>query len=76
MLPLMVPQIHITGRNDEIVSFRQVSPYNYESQSAGDSSQLIVVPDAGHYEVVWPGTPAWERVEAAVRSLLAIEPIP
>jgi acetyl esterase/lipase len=72
MLPLMVPQIHITGRNDAIVPPRQVSGYNYESQSAGDSSQLIVVPDAGHYEVVWPGTPAWERVEEAVRTLLGL----
>lgn len=72
MLPLNVQQIHITGRDDETVPFRQVSPYNYESQSAGDSSQLVVVPDAGHFEVVWPGTPAWERVEEAVRSLLGL----
>jgi len=72
MLPLNVPQIHITGRDDEIVPFRQVSPYNYESQSAGDDSELIVVPDAGHYEVVWPGTAAWERVEEAVRSMLGL----
>jgi pimeloyl-ACP methyl ester carboxylesterase len=67
-----VAQIHITGRNDDIVPFRQVSAYNYESQSAGDDSRLIVVPDAGHYEVVWPGTPAWAQVEEAVRALLAL----
>ncbi len=72
MLPLNVAQIHITGRNDDIVPFRQVSRYNYESQSAGDDSQLIVVDDAGHYEVVWPGTEAWARVEEAVRTLLGL----
>ena len=72
MLPLNVPQIHITGRNDDIVPFRQVSPYNYESQSAGDDSRLIVVPDAGHYEVVWPGTAAWDRVEESIRTLLGL----
>ncbi|MGD8328656.1 MAG: alpha/beta hydrolase [Acidobacteriota bacterium] len=72
MLPLNVAQIHITGRNDDIVPPRQVSAYNYESQSAGDDSTLIVVPDAGHYEVVWPGTPAWEQVEEAVRGLLGL----
>ncbi len=72
MLPLNVAQIHITGRNDDIVPFRQVSRYNYESQSAGDDSQLIIVPDAGHYEVVWPGTEAWERVEEAVRTMLGL----
>ncbi len=72
MLPLNVAQRHITGRNDDIVPFRQVSPYNYESQSAGDDSVLTVVPNAGHYEVVWPGTEAWARVEEAIRELLGI----
>ncbi len=72
MLPLNVVQRHITGRNDDIVSFRQVSPYNYESQSAGDDSQLTVVPDAGHYEVIWPGTDAWGQVEDVVRGLLGL----
>ena len=70
MLPLNVVQRHITGRNDNIVPFRQVSAYNYEAQSAGDDSQMTVVPDAGHYEVVWPGTDAWAQVEETVRSLL------
>jgi len=70
MLPLNVPQRHITGRNDDIVPSRQVSPHNYEAQSADDDSELIVVSDAGHYEVVWPGTPAWEQVEAAIVSLI------
>jgi len=72
LLPLMVPQRHITGRNDTIVPFRQVSPYNYESQSAGDDSALAVVPDAGHYEVVWPESDAWAQVEAAVLELLGM----
>jgi acetyl esterase/lipase len=71
MLPLDVPQRHITGSNDEIVPLRQVSRYNYEAQSAGDDSELIVVPAAGHYEVVWPGTAAWKQVEMAVKSLLS-----
>ena len=70
MLPLNVPQRHITGRNDDIVPPRQVSRHNYEAQSADDDSELIVVPDAGHYEVVWPGTPAWEQVETAIISLV------
>ncbi len=70
MLPLNVAQRHITGRNDEIVPFRQVSPYNYESQSAGDDSELVVVPGAGHWDVVWPGSDAWASVEEAIRSLL------
>lgn len=72
MLPLHVRQIHITGRNDDIVPSRQVSAYNYESQSAGDDSQLIVVPDAGHYEVVWPESAAWQQVEQAIRTLLGL----
>jgi acetyl esterase/lipase len=72
MLPLNVRQVHITGRSDDIAPFRQVSAYNYESQSAGDSSQLIVVSGAGHYEVVWPGTDAWSQVEQAVRSMLGL----
>ena len=72
MLPLNVAQRHITGRNDEIVPREHVSPYNYESQSAGDNSHTIFVPDAGHYEVVWPASAAWEAVEAAIRELLGL----
>ena len=72
LLPLLVPQRHITGRNDNIVPFRQVSPYNYESQSAGDDSALAVIPDAGHYELVWPESDAWTQVEAALLELLGM----
>ena len=71
MLPLNVRQRHITGRDDRIVPPRQVSAYNYEAQAA-DDSEMIVVPDAGHWDVVWPGTPAWDRVEAAVLLLSGI----
>ena len=73
MLPLNVRQLHITGRNDDIASFRQVAPYNYEAQSAGDVSDMMVLPDTGHYEVVWPGSDAWTRVEGAVRNLLGMQ---
>ncbi|MCH7823245.1 MAG: alpha/beta hydrolase [Acidobacteria bacterium] len=71
MLPLNVPQRHITGRDDRIVPPRQVSAYNYEAQAA-DDSEMIIVPDAGHWEVVWPGTPAWDQVEATVLSLIGV----
>ena len=72
MLPLNVPQRHITGREDLIVPPRQVQAYNYEAQAA-DDSEMIVVPDAGHWDVVWPESPAWQPVEAAVLALLGIQ---
>ena len=73
LLPLNVPQRHITGREDGAVPPAQVRAYNYESQSAGDDSQMIVLPDAGHWEVVWPGSAAWPVVEENVLALLGAQ---
>ena len=72
LLPLEVAQRHITGRDDQAVPPDQVRLYNYESQSAGDDSELIVVPNAAHFEVVWPESDAWPIVEEAVLSLLGV----
>ena len=72
LLPLEVAQRHITGRDDPIAPPAQVRAYNYESQSAGDDSELIIVPNAAHHEVVWPESDAWPVVTEAILSLLGM----
>ena len=50
---------------------QQVSLYNYEASQV-DDSELIVVPNAGHFEVMWPGTDAWAIAEREVLALLGM----
>jgi hypothetical protein len=38
--------------------------------NAGDSVRLIVLPNAGHFEIASPRAATWTRVETAIRSLL------
>ena len=71
MLPLDVTQRHITGQYDMAVPWQQVSLYNYEASQV-DDSELIVVPNAGHFEVMWPGTDAWPIAKREVLALLGM----
>ena len=72
MLPLDVTQRHITGQYDMVVPRQQVNLYNYEASQV-DDSELIVAPNAGHFEVMWPGTEAWAIVEREVFALLGMD---
>lgn len=70
MLPLTVPQRLLIGSNDPIVPPALVERYAAAAAAAGDDADLDIVPGAGHFETVAPGSDAWPRVVRAVRSLL------
>lgn len=67
LLPLGVPQFVLNGAEDAIVPPRWATDYAARAQAAGDSVTLTIIPEAGHFEVVAPGTEAWKAVEAAAR---------
>ncbi|CAM3273263.1 Alpha/beta hydrolase [Sphingomonas antarctica] len=71
MLPLGVPTISITGDYDQ-----EVPPYvgylwRRVALKAGDSATDIVLPDAGHFDVVSVTAPSWILVRKQVLTMMA-----
>jgi acetyl esterase/lipase len=74
MLPLKVEQVLITGAQDRVVTPKYGQEYEKEARQSGDKVKMIVVENAGHFEVIAPGTAAWLTVEGAIKSLLKMKP--
>jgi acetyl esterase/lipase len=70
LLPLGVPQVLVAGTHEEFVPLPLMKAYAEAAQRAGDSVRIVVIPGAGHFEIASPRSPAWPRVESAIRSLL------
>ncbi|HEV2859631.1 MAG TPA: alpha/beta hydrolase [Pyrinomonadaceae bacterium] len=75
MLPLKVEQVLITGAQDRAVPPKYGQEYEAEARRSGDKVRMVVVENAGHFEVIAPGTAAWPTVEEAVKTLLKMKPI-
>lgn len=69
MLPLRVPQILIHASLDWLIPPSFGEEYVALAKKAGDKAELTVIEDAGHFELIAPGTQAWPTVEKAVLSL-------
>lgn len=67
LLPLSVPQVLITGKKDSIVPADYVRRYAGSARRAGDPVTVIELDDAGHFEVVTPGSEAYPAVRQAFR---------
>jgi acetyl esterase/lipase len=70
MLPLGVPTRLVHGALDPIVPLEQSLDFEERARASGDDSEAWIVRDAGHFELIAPGSAAWPHVERAVRSLL------
>lgn len=70
MLPLGVTQILIQGGKDPIISLASGQDYLAMARKKGDACTLVVLPDAGHYELVIPSSFAWPKAREAIQSLL------
>jgi len=68
LAPLGVPQVLITGEEDRIVPLSHIAPYAEKAADNGDAVRSIAVPGAGHFEVIAPGSVAWQSVLDAVGS--------
>ena len=69
LLPLRIPQVLVIGEHEEFVPRPLVEAYTQAAERAGDRVRLVVVPNAGHFEIASPRSPAWPIVEASMRSL-------
>lgn len=62
----------ITGAKDLLVPLKYGKEYEAAAQKSGDKIEMIVIDDAGHFEVIAPNSTAWPTVERAVLSLVKI----
>lgn len=69
-LPLGVRQVLIHGAADEDVPVAMSEGYHAAAVAAGDDATLLVLPEAGHFDPIDPGSAAWPRVLAAVMAIV------
>jgi acetyl esterase/lipase len=69
-LPLGIPQVILIGEHEEFVPRAIAESYVRAATKAGDPARLIVVPDAGHFEIASPRAGTWPRVWLAISALL------
>jgi acetyl esterase/lipase len=70
LLPLGVRQTLIVGDGDTIVPEQQAGRYAERAVAAGDRVDVRTVSTAGHFELVVPGSVAWETVRNAVLEIV------
>ncbi|WP_235515042.1 alpha/beta hydrolase [Sphingomonas sp. Leaf25] len=72
LLPIGVPHTLVNGRVDRIVPGYMADNHVTAARAAGDRVGLHWVADAGHVELIAPGTAAWGAVRAATLRALAL----
>ncbi|WP_426748112.1 alpha/beta hydrolase [Myxococcus faecalis] len=68
--PLGVPQVLLHGSEDDTVPVSMSADFCSRGRAHGDEVRCVVLPGAGHFEVVDPRSREWAQVVDAVRSLL------
>ena len=61
-VPLGIAQVVLTGSDDKIVPPALSRDYAAIATKAGDQVRLVVVPGAGHFEIIVPSTKAGAEV--------------
>jgi acetyl esterase/lipase len=74
LLPAGVRTVLIHGEFDTISPLRAGQDYARRAQAAGDAAEVIVLPDASHYDEVAATSPAWRIVSAEIRKALGMAP--
>jgi acetyl esterase/lipase len=75
MLPTGVPVVMVHGVYDHVMPPFTGREYVAEATKAGDRAELVVIPDAGHFDLVIPTTPAWRIVaEVIARQVRSVAP--
>ena len=69
LLPITARQIVISGMLDPIVPQRFGQDYANKAASAGDNVQQLVVPGAGHFELIDPLSAAWRAIIPLVEAM-------
>jgi acetyl esterase/lipase len=70
LLPFGIPQIFIQGAKDPIVPVESVREFCRTAEKSGDKVKMVLLEEAGHFEVVMPSTFAWPEVRRAIETLI------
>ncbi|MBI4910635.1 MAG: alpha/beta hydrolase [Acidobacteria bacterium] len=68
-LPLRIPTRLIHGDRDDIVPSAMSQAYARAAANAGDDAQAVILPGAGHFELVDTRTPEWRHIETIIVNL-------
>ena len=68
-LPLGVSQVMLAGEADRIMPRTNLEAYASKATAAGDHVDVVVVPKAGHHEVMSPNAVTWPAIREAVLRL-------
>lgn len=68
--PLGVPHVLVHGTEDDTVPVSMSEAFHARGRALGDAVRLVILPGAGHFEVIDPRSREWPQVMEAVRSLL------
>ncbi len=73
LLPLGLAQTLISGELDAIIPPAFGTSYADAARAAGDPVREVILPDAGHFELIDPAAPAWAVIVAEIERLMAHE---
>jgi acetyl esterase/lipase len=68
LLPLGTPQSLIVGEHDPVVPAAARDRYVAAALAGGERVEAVSVPEAGHFEVIAPTSPAWATVRDRILS--------
>jgi acetyl esterase/lipase len=74
LLPLGARVVMISGAFDHVMPPFTGRAFVDKLRKAGDSADVIAIPDAGHFDVVIPTTEAWKAVAAVLAREIAALP--
>ncbi|NOT59408.1 MAG: alpha/beta hydrolase [Acidobacteria bacterium] len=69
LLPLGIKQLIVQGKEDRIIPADMATSYVAAAQAKGDNAQLVLLENAGHFEVVDPQAAAWKTVRDHILTL-------
>jgi len=70
LLPIRADQLIIHGEDDRIVPPAMVRDYAEAARKRGDDPGVILIPKAGHFEIVDPESSAWLTVREEILKLI------
>jgi acetyl esterase/lipase len=78
LLPIGTPQLLVHGLRDLADNVDMNRTYAARALAAGDRVETVELPEADHFDVIEPGTPAWERIAALLseRASSGTDPAP
>ena len=73
MSAITVDQVIISGALDPIVPPVLCERYALLAEARGDTVRHVVLPEAGHFELIDPTAPAWQEIRAVLVEALEAE---